>query len=684
MKRSAIQLVTMALLLCLASWLMVGCSAQRYVERVTEQGSPSQPSTDAPPTANKRLAQLIPPQLLPSRDEEVWVIARPPEERTPPHSDTPLPGEGRLFASQTANGKRTLLPIPLKHTDVNASIIGYIASVDVKQQYQNTFDQKIDALYIFPLPENAAVHDFLMTIGARHIRGVIRERHEAEQIYQEARRQGYVASLLTQDRPNLFTQAVANIEPGKRIDVEIRYFNTLTYSNAGYEFVFPMVVGPRRDPGVPSQISDLTPERRDGHDISLWVDIDAGVPITSFESRNHKIRTQQISPTRRRVMLDPADKIPNHDFVLRYRVAGDSIKPALLAQQNGSGGYFTLMLYPPEHFSDLPRQPLEFVAVIDVSRSEAGIPLEQEKAATRHALNHLEPTDTFQVIRLGNTAQRLFPDSQPATPQAVRRALQWVDGLDATDVTNLVEGLRAALSFPNDPNRTRYVAFMTNGLIGDDAEALAETRRCLGPARIFSIGVGQSINRSLLEGVARMGRGAVAYLGPNDDAPSVMAEYFHRISHPALTDISIDWCGARVHDVFPQQIPDLYVGRQVILTGRFEGDLPKSVALHAKVAGLPQQIKIPVTLVTTSVDPKALPAVWARMKIADLADRASHDSGVDLPNQIRQIAMEYNLMSSYTAFMAVDSMTRTAGDHDSSDEVAAPPPKRVVATGASR
>jgi Ca-activated chloride channel family protein len=450
-----------------------------------------------------------------------------------------------------------------------------------------------------------------------------------------------------------------------------------------------MVVGPRFDPpgfdaGASGQIPYLAPNQRGGHDISLAVDIDAGVPIGNIDSRNHRIQTQRISATKMRVTLDPEDNIPNRDFVLRYQIAGNSIKPALMAQQNGSGGYFTLMLFPPQFQSDLPRQPLEFVFTIDVSGSQAGAPLEQEKAATRYALTHLGPADTFQVIRFGSTAQKLFPAPQPASPDAVREALQWVDSFDATEGTMLIDGLHASLLFPHDPNRTRCVAFMTDGFLGNDAEALAETHRCLGPARVFSFGVGQSTNRYLLDGLARMGRGAVAYLGLNDNADTVMAQYFDRISHPALTDIAIDWNGARVRDVFPQQIPDLYVGRPVILTGRFEGELPKSIALQAKLAGREQRIEIPVSSVTQAADPKALPAVWARMKIEDLADRASYDGGIDLPSQIRQIAMEYDLMSAYTAFIAVDSMTRTAGEHAGSVEVAVPPPQRVIANGAAR
>ena len=234
----------------------------------------------------------------------------------------------------------------------------------------------------------------------------------------------------------------------------------------------------------------------------------------------------RISATKTRVTLDAADKIPNRDFVLRYQVSGKTLKPALIAQRQGTGGYFTLMLFPPREMADLPRQPLEFVFTIDVSGSQSGRPLEQEKAATRYALTHMGPNDTFQVIRFGNTAQKLFNEPQAADASHVRAALNWIDGFNATEGTMLIDGVHASLLFPHDPGRTRYVAFMTDGYIGNDTEAIAEVHRCLGPARLFSFGVGQSTNRYLLDGLARMGRGAVAYLGLNDDADAIMAQYF--------------------------------------------------------------------------------------------------------------------------------------------------------------
>ena len=700
MRLRAIGVVGLLIIAIAIVWTVVGCSvAFRGVSPMAtaQLRSSMGPSGGGSGGVAGALpgGERVPSETFPSPDEELWVISKPPGDRAAPRTDKSIPGQGQLMARQNDAGGEHLVPVPLKHTDVKASVIGYLATVDVKQQYHNPYNDKIEALYVFPLPQNAAVNEFIMTIGPRRIRGVIRERREAETIYRQAKSQGYVASLLTQERPNVFTQAVANIEPGRQIDIDIKYFNTLDYRDGAYEFVFPMVVGPRFNPpgfrdgigdvargqrgasGQKTEIQYLRPDERSGHDISLSLDIDAGVPIENIDSRNHQVSIKKLSPVKAQVTLDPADNIPNRDLVVRYQVAGKAAKPALFAQRQGSGGYFTLMLFPPALLDDLPRQPLEFVFTIDVSGSQAGAPLEQEKAATRYALIHMGPQDTFQVVRFGNTARRLFASPMPADAPHVRQALQWIDGFDATEGTMLVEGIDASLLFPHDEGRTRYVAFMTDGYIGNESEALAEVHRCLGPARLFSFGVGQATNRYLLDGLARMGRGAVAYLGLNDDADAIMARYFQRISHPALADIVVDWGSARVHDVFPRQPPDLYVGRPVVLTGRFEGNLPSSITLRGKLAGREQRIDVPVRQADAPIAGSALAAVWARMKIADLADRAAYENATDLPGQIRQLALEHGLMSDYTAFIAVDSLTRTSGDHGVSVAIPVPVPQGV-------
>jgi len=305
-----------------------------------------------------------------------------------------------------------------------------------------------------------------MTIGERRIRGIIRERQEAEQIYREAKRQGYVASLLTEERPNVFTQSVANIEPGKEIDVNIKYFHTLDYVDGWYEFVFPMVVGPRFNPpgltngigavargqsgvsGQGTEVHYLRPGERTGHDISLKVGVDAGVPIEELQCKTHQVTSETVSPERRVVTLNPADSLPNKDFVLRYRVAGERIKSSLLTHRDERGGYFTLMLYPPEELGSLKRQPLELVFVLDCSGSMSGRPIEQAKRRSRAACaccsrgipSNSSPSPS-NASRLGDTPLESHARKRPAGPANLKSS-------KANGGTMMIEGIKAALDFP--------------------------------------------------------------------------------------------------------------------------------------------------------------------------------------------------------------------------------------------
>lgn len=585
--------------------------------------------------------------------------------------------------------------MPLKHTDVRASVSGFIGTVEVTQQFHNPYSSKIEAVYVFPLPHTAAVNEFIMTIGERRIRGIIRERQEAERIYREAKRQGYVASLLTEERPNVFTQSVANIEPGKQIDVVIKYLETLTYTDGWYEFVFPMVVGPRFNPpgmksgigavargasglsGQTSEVQYLAPGESSGHDISLRVDIDAGVHIEEFNCRSHQIERESSSPEKLIVSLSPADRLPNKDFVLRYRVAGDRIKSNLMTCRDGSGGFFTLMLYPPKDADSLARQPLELVFVLDSSGSMNGRPIAQAKEAIKRGLKLLQPGDSFQLINFSMSASQLGPQPIEATPENIQRAFDYMQALEGGGGTMMIEGIKAALDFPHDAERLRFVCFLTDGYIGNEAEILSEIHHRLGASRIFSFGIGSSVNRYLLDNMARAGRGAVAYLGLRDSAAEIMEGFFSRISHPAVTDVRMNWGGLKVSEVFPRQIPDLFVGRPVVVVGRFSGDAAMPIRVTGTAAGQPVNFEIPVDS-DGSAASRGLPAIWARMKIADLSAQAAWNSpDHELPGEIKRIALEYGLMSPYTAFVAVDTSRRTEGAEGTTVPVAVPVPEGV-------
>lgn len=631
--------------------------------------------------------------------EEVWIISRG-GAAAQPVVDNDSPGTGAMLASlvwpddmpppqrHTQN-----VPLPLEHTDVKAQIHGYIGTVDVTQQFTNPYNQKIEAVYMFPLPEKAAVNEFVMTIGERHIRGILREREQAEQIYAQARAQGYQASLLTQHRPNIFEQKVANIEPGNRIDVSIRYFHTLQFEDGWYSFVFPTVVGPRYNPpGSTDPISALprtsfappntsvhylAPHERSGHDLSIQVDIAPGVEIEEIDA-THAISRSRQTEDFASIELEHHSTIPNRDFVLNFRVAGERIKSNLMTyvDPETNEGYFTLMMYPPSELQSLQRQPLELVFVLDCSGSMSGTPMEQSKAAILAALRELQPNDTFQIIRFSNNASALGPAPVPATRENIRHAERYVRSLSGNGGTQMIEGIKAALGFPHDDERLRFVTFLTDGYIGNEAEILGAIHQRLGASRIFSFGVGSSVNRYLLERMATTGRGAVAYLGPQDSGSEVMDFFFDRISHPAMMDVEIDWNGMQVADVYPSRLPDLFVGRSVVVTGRFSGaaEMP---TVRGRAAG--ESIAMDLPLTVGGEQHAFIAPTWARLKIADLADRQTwtSDPHGELAAGIRATALAHNLMSDYTSFVAVDASRITEGSYGTTVHQAVPVPQGV-------
>lgn len=631
--------------------------------------------------ATREIAPPAPTLTLRATDELLVIERRVAPDDFPVNAaarDDDRPGCGSMLTQFP--GQPTFVPVPLKHTDVRARITGLISAVDVVQQFANPFSEKIEAVYVFPLPENAAVCDFVMTIGERRIRGIIRERGEARRVYEQAKSQGYTASLLSQERPNIFTQRVANIEPGKSIDVSIRYFSTLSTYDGWGEFVFPMVVGPRFNPpgtsdgvaamprtapgqsGQETEVQYLRPSERSGHDITLAVDIDAGMKVEDVICRTHAIDTSSVSGGGKSIRLLGSGTIPNRDFVMRFRLAGESTKSGIVTYRDEKSGesYFQMMIVPPADLQRLERAPIELVLVLDCSGSMNGRPIEQAKLAGQRMLNYLQPGDTFQVIDFSDTASALGTLPLAASRENIRRGLDYLNSLGAGGGTMMINGIRASLGFVNDPQRTRYVAFLTDGFIGNEPEIITEVDRALGHARLFSFGVGSAPNRFLMDRLAKLGRGVAAYVNLNDNPEEVIDLFMQRIAHPALADVQIDWNGAKVTDVYPRRIPDVFAGRPVMITGKLTGEWRGPVKLTGRAGG--REIRLPIAggnRRDTKSD--ALAAVWARAKIADLSDQFTVTHRADLPNEILATALRHNLVSDFTSFLAVDSLHVTSG-----------------------
>ncbi|HEX3250985.1 MAG TPA: VIT domain-containing protein [Pyrinomonadaceae bacterium] len=568
-----------------------------------------------------------------------------------------------------AEGKAKAM-CPLKHTDVKAEISGFISRVVVTQQFENPFKEKIEAVYTFPLSQNAAVDDMTMIIGERTVRGRILPREEARFVYEAAKSSGKVASLLDQQRPNIFTQSVANILPGEQVKITISYVETLSYVNGAYEFVFPMVVGPRYIPANVPDGSRINPKvlpstTRSGHDISLEVTLDAGLIIDDLSSKTHLVDIQRPDPHSARLRLKENSTIPNKDFILRYDVATQAIQDAVLTHRSDKGGFFTMILQPPERVTVADVTPKELVFVLDTSGSMDGFPIEKAKETMKLALDGLNPSDTFNLITFAGDTSILFPEPVPATTANMRKAQAFLSSRRGYGGTEMMKAIEAALKPSDDQSHVRIVCFMTDGYVGNEMQIIAEVQKHPN-ARVFAFGIGSAVNRFLLDKMAEAGRGEVEYVGLDDDGSAAARRFHERVRNPLLTDISIDWNGLPVADVYPQRLPDLFSAKPVVVTGRYTGPGRATIRLKGKMAGNDFVREIPVELPETMASHDVLASLWARARIDDLMGQdyqglQYQTMRQELKDTITQLGIEYRLMTQFTSFVAVEEMVVTDG-----------------------
>jgi len=574
---------------------------------------------------------------------------------------------------------------PLKHTDVKVEISGFLSRVNVTQEFENPFKEKIEAVYVFPLPANAAVDDMTMVVGERTVRGKILRREEAQAVYDAAKSGGQVASLLNQERPNIFTQSVANILPGEKVTITISYVETLKYEAGSYEFSFPMVVGPRYMPGAATgqkgsgtapdttQVPDasrispkLAPEgMRAGHDISLDITLDAGLPIDEIKGKSHEVELERLNAHSAHVRLKSGAMIPNKDFVLSYDVAGKNIQDALLTHRSDKGGYFTLILQPPDRVTAEDVTPKELVFVLDTSGSMSGFPIEKAKETMKLALDSLYPADTFNLITFAGDTNILFPQPVAATPANLKKAQAFLSERSGSGGTEMMKAIQASLEGTDSQDHVRIVCFMTDGYVGNEMEIISEVQKHPN-ARVFGFGIGGSVNKFLLDKMSEYGRGEVEYVALNDDGSAAARRFHERVRNPLLTDISVDWNGLPVSDVYPQRIPDLFGAKPVILSGRYTGAAHGVIRLKGKMSGREFVREIAVDFPEAEAQHNVLSSLWARQRIDDLMgqDYSGAQRGEmkpELKEAIANLGLEYRLMTQFTSFVAVEEMIVTDG-----------------------
>ncbi len=568
------------------------------------------------------------------------------------------------------------LEFPLKHTAVKAKINGNLSRVEVSQSFENPFDKPLEAIYIFPLPDEAAVDEMEIKIGSSIIKGNIKKREEAVAIYEQAKKQGRTAGLLEQERDNIFTQSLANIKPGEQIDVTIRYSDSLKFVGGDYEFVFPMVVGPRYIPGTPiddngdtdtvPDASRITPPiipqgMRSGHDISLVLEIDAGLPVSKVDSPSHQLEIEEIEENQIiRIKLAEEDNIPNKDFILRYQVSTEATQSTVITQTDNRGGHFAVYLIPALQYQTDDIIPKDVVFLVDTSGSQSGPPLQQCKELMRRFINGLNPKDTFSILDFSFQVRRLSKTPLANTPENRSQAINYINNLTAGGGTEMLGGIQAAINFPAPKGRLRTVVLLSDGYIGNENQILAEVQQNLQLGnRLFSFGAGSSVNRFLLNRIAEVGRGISTIIGHDEPTQEVVEKFFQQINNPVLSNIEITWDGVgETPVIYPVLAPDLFAEQPLVLFGRKQDNISGLLSIKGVAAGGEDYENIFEINFESATENPAVAQLWGRARIKDLMNQMfgyETKTGVE---EVTETALTYQLLSQYTAFIAVSDDQR--------------------------
>jgi Ca-activated chloride channel family protein len=563
--------------------------------------------------------------------------------------------------------------LPLKDTRVEISISGVIADVRVVQTYRNEGSRPINASYVFPASTRAALYSMRMKIGDRVIVAKVKERETAKKEFDAAKREGKSASLLEQDRPNVFSMSLANIMPQDQIEIELRYTELLVPTDGVYEVVYPTVVGPRysseKESSAPKEDRLVkSPYTRQGEkptsSLHISARISAGLPIQDFSCPSHQILPQWQGPTVAQLTLDDADPFQgNRDFILRYRLAGDQIASGLLLFQGEGENFFLYMAQPPQRVTTEDMPAREYIFVVDVSGSMEGFPLNTAKQLLRDLIGKLRPSDLFNVVLFAGDSSLLSPSSLQANQENVAKAIRLLEQQRGSGGTELLPAVKQAMSIPRQAGISRSIVLVTDGYISGEQGVFDYIRENLNQSNVFSFGIGSSVNRYLIEGVAKAGMGEPFIVTEESEAPAIAAKFREYIQSPVLTDIQIRSIGFDIYDVHPVKLPDLLAERPVILFGKWRGAVTGNIELRGKTGRGDYVTSLNVSDVQPDEANRALRYLWARSRIAELSDYGSADVSPDRIKEITALGIKYNLLTRYTSFIAVlEEVRNQAGD----------------------
>jgi Ca-activated chloride channel family protein len=576
--------------------------------------------------------------------------------------------------------------LPLKDTRVDISVSGVIADVRVRQIYRNEGARPINASYIFPASTRAAVYSMHMQIGNEIIVAKIKEREQAKKDFEQAKEEGKSASLLEQQRPNVFSMSLANIMPQEQVEIELRYTELLVPTDKLYELVFPTVVGPRyaspQDGNKKEGGFVETPYQHQGEKpasaLHISTRIAAGVPVYDLTCPSHQIMPQWQSQGVAQLTLDDSDPFQgNRDFVVRYRLAGDQIASGLLLFRGQDENFFLYMAQPPQRVETEAIPPREFIFVVDVSGSMEGFPLHTSKRLLKDLIGKLRPTDLFNVVLFAGDSTVLSPQSLQANPQNIAQAIRLLEQQRGSGGTELLAAIQNAMSLPRQEGISRSVVLVTDGYVSGEQGVFDHIRANLNRCNVFAFGIGGSVNRYLIEGIAKAGMGEPFIVTEESEAAGVADKFREYIQTPVLTDIQVRSIGFDTYDVNPMRFPDLLAQRPIILFGKWRGPVAGTIELTGKTGQGEYVSRLDVAGSQPDEGNSALRYLWARSRIAELSDYGSSDISEESIKEITGLGLEYNLLTRYTSFIAVREVVTNPNGNAQDVKQPLPLPLRV-------
>lgn len=557
--------------------------------------------------------------------------------------------------------------LPLKETSVKANIAGSIADVTVRQVYVNSGKNPLEAIYTFPMSTKAAVYGMQMTIGSRIITAKIEEKKKARADYEQAKQEGKRASLLEQSRPNVFTMNVSNIMVGDTIVVELNYTELLVPEKGVYSFVYPTVVGPRysnksKDQAGPDDDFVATPYTREGvqptYRFGYELDIHSGIPIQEVNCPTHKMSIATSGLKYTTVRLDPSESNGgNRDVIVNYSLRGNEIESGVLLYEGADENFFLMMVQPPQRVKKENIPPREYIFIVDVSGSMWGFPMEITKKLMRNLIVNLGPQDKFNVVLFSSNADIFSPASVNATPENVERAVDFIKSANKWSGTEVLDALNTAYGIPQaDPDMARTMVIATDGYVTTEKACFEMIRQKCGEANFFAFGIGSSVNRYLIEGMAFAG-GGEPFIVESEAVAAKQAERFREyINTPVLTRIKFTPGKFKAYDIEPVAAPDMMAERPILVFGKYKGPASGTVTLSGKVGRKPWKKTFDLGKEKADTANSALRYLWARERIKYLDYLVGEYANEEDENakKILDLGLKYNLMTNYTSFVAID------------------------------